>query len=129
MVLIVQEKRRKMARRSRVASGQQEEWQQARSWLMNLGVFPQNIPAANFNASVFDLAQSLRDGVLLCQAGNHLLPNSVRDINMKPQMSQASHVQGFVYCERQLMQFFQSVYCGPLCFCTVCSSTFKYKHP
>lgn len=79
----------KMARRHRsrrVPSGQ-EEWQMARSWLNSLGVLPEFHRASYPNASVFDLAQSLRDGVLLCQVANRLRPNSIPDINMKPQMS------------------------------------------
>ncbi|KAG7222599.1 hypothetical protein INR49_008301 [Caranx melampygus] len=39
---------------------------------------------------VCDLAQALRDGVLLCQLLNNLLPQAVnlREINLRPQMSQ-----------------------------------------
>ena len=73
-------------RSHRVASGQ-EEWQMARSWLSSLGVLPDLHRASYPNATVFDLAQCLRDGVLLCQVANRLRPNSVPDINMKPQMS------------------------------------------
>lgn len=78
-----------MARRhrSRRAPSGQEEWQMARSWLNSLGVSPESHRASYPTASVFDLAQSLRDGVLLCQVANRLRPNSIRDINMKPQMS------------------------------------------
>lgn len=78
-----------MARRhrSRRAPSGQEEWQMARSWLNSLGVLPEFHRASYPTASVFDLAQSLRDGVLLCQVANRLRPNSIRDINMKPQMS------------------------------------------
>lgn len=79
----------KMARRHRshrVQSGQ-EEWQMARTWLSSLGVLPDFHRASYPNSSVFDLAQCLRDGVLLCQVANRLRPNSVPDINMKPQMS------------------------------------------
>ncbi|XP_014677950.1 PREDICTED: guanine nucleotide exchange factor VAV2-like isoform X2 [Priapulus caudatus] len=41
-------------------------------------------------SQVFDLAQILRDGVLLCQLANKLLPNSidVKEISNRPQMSQ-----------------------------------------
>lgn len=39
---------------------------------------------------MFDLAQTLRDGVLLCQLLNNLRPQSInlREINLRPQMSQ-----------------------------------------
>ncbi|XP_078357536.1 proto-oncogene vav-like [Oculina patagonica] len=89
-----------MARRHRsrrVPSGQ-EEWQMARSWLNSLGVLPEFHRASYPNASVFDLAQSLRDGVLLCQVANRLRPNSIPDINMKPQMSP-------FYCLKNIRSF------------------------
>ena len=73
--------------RSRRAPSGQEEWQMARSWLSSLGVLPEFHRASYPAATVFDLAQSLRDGVLLCQVANRLRPNSIRDINMRPQMS------------------------------------------
>ena len=65
----------------------QEEWQMARTWLSSLGVLPDFHRASYPNASVFDLAQCLRDGVVLCQVANRLRPHSVPDINMRPQMS------------------------------------------
>ena len=42
---------------------------------------------------VCDLAQALRDGVLLCQLLNNLLHQAVnlREINLRPQMSQVTH--------------------------------------
>ncbi|XP_045145293.1 guanine nucleotide exchange factor VAV2 [Echinops telfairi] len=42
------------------------------------------------SAVVFDLAQALRDGVLLCQLLHNLSPGSIdlQDINFRPQMSQ-----------------------------------------
>nr|XP_045372267.1 guanine nucleotide exchange factor VAV2 [Camelus bactrianus] len=42
------------------------------------------------SAVVFDLAQALRDGVLLCQLLHNLSPGSIdlKDINFRPQMSQ-----------------------------------------
>ena len=72
------------------ASGQEEEWQMARRWLLNTRILPPNHRAADPNVTLFDLAQSLRDGVVICQIANFLQPNVVRDVNMKPQMSQVS---------------------------------------
>lgn len=45
---------------------------------------------------VCDLAQALRDGVLLCQLLNNLLPQAVnlREINLRPQMSQVTRAHG-----------------------------------
>lgn len=82
-------------RTPRVASGQ-EEWQMARSWLNSLGVLPDFHRASYPSATVFDLAQCLRDGVLLCQVANRLRPNSVPDINMKPQMSPVGSYLSFL---------------------------------
>lgn len=49
---------------------------------------------------VCDLAQALRDGVLLCQLLNNLLPQAVnlREINLRPQMSQVTHAHGETGC-------------------------------
>ncbi|TRY95825.1 hypothetical protein DNTS_022042 [Danionella cerebrum] len=45
------------------------------------------------SAQVFDLAQTLRDGVLLCQLLNNLRSQSInlREINLRPQMSQTHY--------------------------------------
>lgn len=96
-----------MARRhrSRRAPSGQEEWQMARSWLSSLGVLPEFHRASYPSASVFDLAQSLRDGVLLCQVANRLRPNSIPDINMKPQMSPVCMrfpAILYIYCQRNV---------------------------
>lgn len=42
---------------------------------------------------VCDLAQALRDGVLLCQLLNNLLPQAInlKEINLRPQMSQVTY--------------------------------------
>lgn len=47
---------------------------------------------------VCDLAHALRDGVLLCQLLNNLLPQSVnlRQINLRPQMSQVQRERASV---------------------------------
>lgn len=55
-------------------------------------------PPSNFVCvwcQVCDLAQALRDGVLLCQLLNNLLPQAVnlREINLRPQMSQVTHMR------------------------------------
>lgn len=62
------------------------------------------VPLFNFMhvvlfCQVCDLAQALRDGVLLCQLLNNLLPQAVnlREINLRPQMSQVTCRQIFTY--------------------------------
>ncbi|XP_069788150.1 guanine nucleotide exchange factor VAV2 isoform X4 [Narcine bancroftii] len=67
-----------------------EEWRQCGRWLIDCKVLPQNHRVVWPAAQVFDLAQALRDGVLLCQLLHNLSPGSIdlKDINFRPQMSQ-----------------------------------------
>ncbi|CAM9113753.1 unnamed protein product [Lampetra planeri] len=67
-----------------------EFWRQCAMWLIKCRVLPENHRVTWESAQVCDLAQTLRDGVLLCQLLNKLLPQAVnlREINLRPQMSQ-----------------------------------------
>ncbi|KAE8300440.1 Proto-oncogene vav [Larimichthys crocea] len=67
-----------------------ELWRQCALWLIECRVLPDNHRVTWEGAQVCDLAQALRDGVLLCQLLNNLLPQAVnlREINLRPQMSQ-----------------------------------------
>uniref|UniRef100_A0A665TWI1 Osteoclast-stimulating factor 1 n=1 Tax=Echeneis naucrates TaxID=173247 RepID=A0A665TWI1_ECHNA len=67
-----------------------ELWRQCAIWLIDCRVLPENHRVTWEGAQVCDLAQALRDGVLLCQLLNNLLPQAVnlREINLRPQMSQ-----------------------------------------
>ncbi|XP_041127021.1 guanine nucleotide exchange factor VAV3-like isoform X1 [Polyodon spathula] len=67
-----------------------EPWRQCALWLINCKVLPPNHRVTWESAQVFDLAQTLRDGVLLCQLLNNLRPLSInlKEINLRPQMSQ-----------------------------------------
>ncbi|XP_044041171.1 proto-oncogene vav-like isoform X2 [Siniperca chuatsi] len=67
-----------------------ELWRQCAIWLIDCRVLPDNHRVTWEGAQVCDLAQALRDGVLLCQLLNNLLPQAVnlREINLRPQMSQ-----------------------------------------
>uniref|UniRef100_A0A3Q3WD22 Osteoclast-stimulating factor 1 n=1 Tax=Mola mola TaxID=94237 RepID=A0A3Q3WD22_MOLML len=67
-----------------------ELWRQCALWLIDCRVLPDNHRVTWEGAQVCDLAQALRDGVLLCQLLNNLLPQAVnlREINLRPQMSQ-----------------------------------------
>ncbi|KAJ7395923.1 hypothetical protein BTVI_150090 [Pitangus sulphuratus] len=69
-----------------------EEWRQCGRWLIDCKVLPPNHRVVWPSAVVFDLAQALRDGVLLCQLLHNLSPGSIdlKDINFRPQMSQSS---------------------------------------
>ncbi|NXP49506.1 VAV3 factor, partial [Heliornis fulica] len=59
-------------------------------WLISCKVLPPNHRVTWDTAQVFDLAQTLRDGVLLCQLLNNLRSHSInlKEINLRPQMSQ-----------------------------------------
>ncbi|XP_062847171.1 guanine nucleotide exchange factor VAV3 isoform X1 [Trichomycterus rosablanca] len=67
-----------------------EYWRQCALWLIRCRVLPESHRVTWETARAFDLAQSLRDGVLLCQLLNNLHPHTVnlKDINLRPQMSQ-----------------------------------------
>ncbi|XP_071765488.1 proto-oncogene vav isoform X2 [Centroberyx gerrardi] len=67
-----------------------ELWRQCALWLIECRVLPENHRVTWEGAQVCELAHALRDGVLLCQLLNNLLPHAVnlREINLRPQMSQ-----------------------------------------
>ncbi|XP_029441115.1 proto-oncogene vav isoform X3 [Rhinatrema bivittatum] len=67
-----------------------ELWRQCAHWLIQCRVLPPSHRVTWSTAQVCDLAQALRDGVLLCQLLNNLLPHAVnlKEINLRPQMSQ-----------------------------------------
>lgn len=69
-----------------------EPWKQCAQWLIHCKVLPANHRVTWDSAQVFDLAQTLRDGVLLCQLLNNLRAHSInlKEINLRPQMSQVS---------------------------------------
>lgn len=80
-----------------------EYWRQCALWLINCKVLPANHRVTWESAQVFDLAQTLRDGVLLCHLLNNLRPQSInlKEINLRPQMSQVRDA-GSVAGKRQL---------------------------
>ncbi|OCT85278.1 guanine nucleotide exchange factor VAV3 isoform X2 [Xenopus laevis] len=67
-----------------------EPWRQCAQWLIRCKVLPPNHRVTLDTAQVFDLAQTLRDGVLLCQLLKNLQGSSInlKEINLRPQMSQ-----------------------------------------
>ncbi|XP_031149681.1 guanine nucleotide exchange factor VAV3-like isoform X2 [Sander lucioperca] len=67
-----------------------EYWRQCAMWLISCKVLPPNHRVTADTTQVFDLAQTLRDGVLLCQLLNNLRPHTInlKEINLRPQMSQ-----------------------------------------
>uniref|UniRef100_A0A8C9ELJ2 Calponin-homology (CH) domain-containing protein n=1 Tax=Pavo cristatus TaxID=9049 RepID=A0A8C9ELJ2_PAVCR len=75
-----------------------EPWKQCGQWLISCKVLPPNHRVTWDTAQVFDLAQTLRDGVLLCQLLNNLRSHSInlKEINLRPQMSQVRLAGGGV---------------------------------
>ena len=72
-----------------------ELWRQCTHWLIQCRVLPPSHRVTWDGAQVCELAQALRDGVLLCQLLNNLLPHAInlREVNLRPQMSQVSPLQ------------------------------------
>ena len=67
-----------------------EEWRQCVDWLVQCQILPSDHKATKKDGTAFDLAQALRDGVLICHLLNQLCPGSVdqKDFSPRPQMSQ-----------------------------------------
>ena len=64
-----------------------EEWQLCLEWLQQCRVLPWEFAGKD----VLDFANSLRDGVILCQLIATLKPSiEPKDYSLRPQMSQAS---------------------------------------
>ncbi|RUS77444.1 hypothetical protein EGW08_014797, partial [Elysia chlorotica] len=63
---------------------------QCAEWLVRCQILPSNHKATRPDATAFDLAQALRDGVLLCHLLNTLKPSCIdmKDFSQRPQMSQ-----------------------------------------
>ncbi|XP_070532548.1 proto-oncogene vav-like isoform X4 [Ptychodera flava] len=67
-----------------------EEWKYCAQWLVDCQVIPPTHKVIWEDSQAFDLAQTLRDGVLLCQLLNKLYPGAIdmKEIALRPQMSQ-----------------------------------------
>lgn len=65
-------------------------WRECSSWLTRCGVLRPDHKANWQEATLSDLAYTLRDGVLLCNLLNTLEPGcfDMKDVNQKPQMAQ-----------------------------------------
>ncbi|KAK3088015.1 hypothetical protein FSP39_013478 [Pinctada imbricata] len=80
-----------------------DEWRQCAEWLVRCRILPDDHKATHSDASAFDLAQTLRDGVLICHLLNNLVPGAVdsKDFSPRPQLSQ------FI-CIKNIRAFLQS---------------------
>ena len=69
-----------------------EDWKLCASWLVRCQIIASDHPVNSPSAEVFELAQILRDGVLLCHLLNRLIPGIIdaKEFSQRPQMSQVS---------------------------------------
>lgn len=67
-----------------------DDWRQCANWLVRCRILPDDHKATWPDAAAFDLAQALRDGVLICHLLNNLSANAVdlKDFSPRPQLSQ-----------------------------------------
>ncbi|KAF4789607.1 Guanine nucleotide exchange factor VAV3 [Turdus rufiventris] len=84
-----------------------EPWKQCGQWLISCKVLPPNHRVTWDTAQVFDLAQTLRDGVLLCQLLNNLRSHSInlKEINLRPQMSQVKRIDEVIVVKKEIQGF------------------------
>ena len=75
-----------------MANSGNDDWRLCASWLVRCKTLPSDHRVLFKSAEVFELAQTLRDGVLICYLLNTLKPGSVdlKDFSQRPQMSQVS---------------------------------------
>lgn len=75
-----------------MAMAASDVWKDCALWLTRCGVLRQDHKANWPDASLTDLAYTLRDGVLLCNLLNFLEKGcfDMKDVNQKPQMAQVS---------------------------------------
>ncbi|KAH7982426.1 hypothetical protein HPB52_004697 [Rhipicephalus sanguineus] len=67
-------------------------WRDCANWLIRCQALPSDHRVTWANAQLIDLANTLRDGVLLCQLLNKLQPGCVdlKEMSLRPQMSQCN---------------------------------------
>ena len=67
-----------------------ELWKQCAGWLLRLEVLPENHRVVWPDATIEDVAYTLRDGVLLCHVANAIDPAAIdmKKVNQRPQMAQ-----------------------------------------
>lgn len=87
-VLIIERRSVNMNRAESADAG--KGWHECASWLTRCGALRADHKANWPQATAFDLAYTLRDGVLLCNLLNIVDPGCIdmKDVNQKPQMAQ-----------------------------------------
>lgn len=74
-------------------------WTECVQWLIRCQILDQSHRVTNKHAEIVDFAQTLRDGVLLCQLASRLCKGSIdlREVNWRPQLSQVSQIVRFCF--------------------------------
>ena len=75
-----------------------EDWKLCVEWLVRCQILTDDHKLTRNDAQVFDLAQFIRDGVVLCHVLIHLCPGCIseKDFSQRPQMSK---VMRRFFCE------------------------------
>ncbi|XP_077968932.1 proto-oncogene vav-like isoform X1 [Styela clava] len=86
-----------------------ELWRQCVEWLVLVGALPPTHKARYPDSVVFDLAQTLRDGVVLCNTLNIIAPGVVDEsqINFRAQMSEFLCMQNIRVVIQALHSYFR----------------------
>jgi len=81
-------------------SNKEEDWRSCAEWLVRCQILVEGHRATSESAQVFDLAQVLRDGVLICHLLNRLHPGAIdsKDFSQRPQMSQVCWLSDVCFC-------------------------------
>lgn len=69
-------------------------WKECVQWMVNCEILHHQHRATWPGAELLDFAQTLRDGVLLCQLANRLVKGCIdhRELSLRPQLSQVGAV-------------------------------------
>lgn len=75
------------------------DWHQCVNWLVQCQMLSKEHRLCSDTARVQDLANFLKDGVLICNLLNHLVPETLdpRDFSQRPQMSQVVSIAIYVF--------------------------------
>ncbi len=73
----------------------QSIWRECVGWLIRAEILDRQHRVTWPGADILDFAQTLRDGVILCQLANRLARGCVdlREVNLRPQLSQVEQIR------------------------------------
>ena len=75
-----------------------EDWRLCIDWLIRTDLVSREHRVISVEAELIDFVNLLRDGVLLCELANKLMPTAIdlKDYCHKPQMSQVGKINQFL---------------------------------